>query len=351
MFNFLIFLLIACWVTFIISIIASSIWSAIIWTIIVAVVIALLWIKIVTPYNVKLVEFLGKYNRLLKPWLSFIIPLLERTKDQTLKKLNFEVNVEWVTADNVSCYIWLNVVYYVDDNEQSIFDSVYTIESPGILIKASIDEQLRAMVVEFDHKQIFSKREEIWEAVEQRLRKKLSQFGFILDSLQVKDITLEKGVMAAMNNVTASLREKQAAENEAEAQKIRQVKDAEAEKESKRLIWEGMAEQRKAIAKWFKEAVQEIKATDKSINWRLVLDFLLDSSRIETLGSIGNKNSKLIYLNENLEWYEMSKKNKKTEKILSWIYEEISENDENNDNIKNKNTNNNTNWFEKKSIN
>jgi hypothetical protein len=32
------------------------------------------------------------------------------------------------------------------------------------------------------------------------------------------------------------------------------------------------------------------------------LAFLLDSSRIETLGSIGSKdNTKLVYLNENLE--------------------------------------------------
>jgi regulator of protease activity HflC (stomatin/prohibitin superfamily) len=82
-----------------------------------------------------------------------------------------------------------------------------------------------------------------------------------------------------------------------------QVKEAEAEKESKILLWEGMAGQRMKIAEWFKESVDLIKQTDDSLNAEKVLQFLLDSSRIETLGNIGSKeNSKLVYLNEDLEW-------------------------------------------------
>jgi hypothetical protein len=63
-----------------------------------------------------------------------------------------------------------------------------------------------------------------------------------------------------------------------------------------------MAGQRTKIAEGFKEAVDMIKATDKSLNAEKVLQFLLDSSRIETLGNIGGEgNSKVIYLNEDLE--------------------------------------------------
>jgi regulator of protease activity HflC (stomatin/prohibitin superfamily) len=81
-----------------------------------------------------------------------------------------------------------------------------------------------------------------------------------------------------------------------------QVKEAEAEKESKILLWEGMAGQRMKIAEWFKESVDLIKQTDDSLNAEKVLQFLLDSSRIETLGNIWSKeNSKLVYLNEDLE--------------------------------------------------
>jgi hypothetical protein len=85
--------------------------------------------------------------------------------------------------------------------------------------------------------------------------------------------------------------------------KIMQVKQAEAEKESKILLWEGMAGQRMKIAEWFKESVDMIKKADASLNAEKVLNFLLDSSRIETLWNIGiQENSKIVYLNENLEW-------------------------------------------------
>jgi hypothetical protein len=64
-----------------------------------------------------------------------------------------------------------------------------------------------------------------------------------------------------------------------------------------------MAGQRMKIAEWFKESVDLIKMTDDSLNAEKVLAFLLDSSRIETLWAIGAEdNTKLIYLNENLEW-------------------------------------------------
>jgi regulator of protease activity HflC (stomatin/prohibitin superfamily) len=103
-------------------------------------------------------------------------------------------------------------------------------------MRAAIDEQLRAMMVSFTHKNIFEKREEIGQAIEERLRTKLKQFGYTLDSIQVRDVSLDDTVMHAMNKVIETEKFKEAAMNEAEAKKIMQVKEAEAEKESKILL-------------------------------------------------------------------------------------------------------------------
>jgi len=103
-------------------------------------------------------------------------------------------------------------------------------------MRSTIDEQLRAMMVTFTHKNIFEKREEIGEAIEERLRVKLASFGYRLDSIQVRDVKLESSVMAAMNKVIETQQLREAALNEAEAKKIMQVKEAEAEKESKILL-------------------------------------------------------------------------------------------------------------------
>lgn len=276
-------------------------------------------IRIVSPNTVKTVEFLGKYNRILRPWFHFIIPFLEWTKGQDLFRKNFPVEVEWVTQDNVTAFIWLNVIYYVQDDkndsvEGSIFKSVYSIDNPLVMMSSTVDEQLRAMIVSFTHKNIFEKREEIGQFIEEKLRDKLREFGYIIDSIQVRDVKLEGSVMSAMNKVVESEKLKEAAFNEAEAQKVMQVKEAEWDRESKILIGQWMAWQRLEIAKWFKEAVDMIRNADETLDGKDVLKFLLDSSRIETLGNIWSKeNAKLIYLNEDLEG-----RDSKSSKMIKW---------------------------------
>ncbi len=284
--------------------------------IVISIIVVFLSIKIVTPNTVKTVELLGKFNRILRPWLNFIIPFIEWTRHQDLFRKNFSVEVDGITSDNVTVYIGLNVIYYVQDDRNDseswiVYKSVYSINDPRTMMASTIDEQLRAMVSNFDHKIIFTKREEIGHSIEENLREKLSQFGYTLDSIQVRSIKLEWSVMTAMNKVVESLKLKEAAQNEWEAEKIMQVKRAEADKEAKILIGQWMAGQRMEIAKGFKESVDMIMSSDKSLSGDKILKFLLDSSRIETLGNIWNSDkTKLVYLNEDLEGRWMNKEAK-----------------------------------------
>lgn len=278
-------------------------------------------VRIVKPNTVRTVEFFWKFNRILRSGLNFIIPVFETTKEQVLYRINFPVDVDWVTSDNVTAYIGLNVIYYVDDDkddseEWAIFKSVYKITDSRTMIKSIIDQELRGMIVTFNHKEVFGKREEIGNEIEEKLREKLSSFGYKLDSIQVRDVKLESSVMAAMNKVVESEKLKEAAMNQWESEKIMQVKRAEAEKETKILLWQGMAGQRMEIARWFKESVDMIKSSDSKLDWAKVLEFLLDSSRIETLWNIGdNQNTKLIYLNEDLEGRWAKARDKK---LIAW---------------------------------
>lgn len=308
---------------FVIPTLTISIWgiAGILPALVLDIFLISLSIRIVSPNTVKTVEFLGRFNRVLRPGFHFIIPFLEWTKGQVLYRRNFPVEVEGVTSDNVTAYIGLNVIYYVnddsDDSKQgSIYKSVYSIDDPRTMMRSTIDEQLRAMIVAFSHKEIFGKREEIGETIEERLRVRLDGFGYKLDSIQVRDVSLEKTVMTAMNKVVETQKLKEAAYNEADAKKIMQVKEAEAEKESKILLGEGMAGQRMKIAEGFKEAVDMIKMSDDTLNAEKVLQFLLDSSRIETLGNIGDsEKTKIVYLNEDLEGRSMGTLGK-TDKLV-----------------------------------
>ncbi len=261
----------------------------------------LLSIKIVRPNTVAVVLFLWKTGRILREGINFIIPIFEGVKRQSLALINLSVKVDGITKDNVKTTVNINVIYRVKHDDKSIIDSLFKNSNVVQTITSLIEEQLRARIFEFSHEEIFGKRNEIGDEIKETLCVKMAEFGMELDSVQVVDIQLDQKVVEAMNNVVASQKNKVAVITEAEGQKQSQILSAEWDKEVKKLLWEGMALQREAIAKWFKNSIGEIKATDSSLTGKDILDFLLNSSRIETLEKVGQNNAKIIYVNENLE--------------------------------------------------
>lgn len=268
---------------------------------IVVLFLLLLSIKIVKTNTVAVVLFLGKTWRILREWINFIIPIFEGVRRQSLALINLSVKVDGITKDNVKTSVNINVIYRVKQDDQSVIDSLFKNSNVVQTITSLTEEQLRARIFEFSHEEIFGKRSEIGEEIKDTLCVKMAEFGMELDSVQVVDIQLDQKVIDAMNNVVASQKNKAAAITEAEWAKQGQILTAEGDKEVKKLLGEGMALQREAIAKWFKNSIGEIQATDKSLSGKDILDFLLNSSRIETLEKVGQNNAKIIYVNENLE--------------------------------------------------
>ena len=230
-----------------------------------------------------------------------IVPFLESTRRQQVYDRNIWVVVDGLTVDNVKTRVGINVVYRVKNTPEAIQASKFNIDDPVRLVQATVDEQLRAKIFTFEHEDIFGKREEIGDEVRETLRKKLGQYGMELDSVQVTDIALEESVMQAMNRIIEEEKNKQAIIRQAEGRKASAILDAEADRSVKQLIWEGMALQRMEIAKWFKESVEEMKSIDDTLTAAGILDFLIVSTRLETLEKIGKDNAKIVYLNENLE--------------------------------------------------
>lgn len=257
--------------------------------------------RIVPPNEANIVVRLGKPVRIRKQWRHLIIPILEKTIRQRLYDRNLSVSVDALTRDNVKTTVGINVVFRVKDDNESILASKFGIDDPVRIVQATVEEQLRAKIFGFEHEDIFAKRWEIGEDLRDSLKEKLSQYGMELDSVQVTDIVLEAGVMAAMNQIVTEEKKKMALVKEAEWKKAAQILNAEADKEVKKLIWEGMALQRQEISKWFKESVLEMKSIDDTLKAKDILDFLITSSRLETLEKVGKDNSKVIYVNENME--------------------------------------------------
>jgi regulator of protease activity HflC (stomatin/prohibitin superfamily) len=274
---------------------------AIYWLVALGLFILMFGIRIISPRRAGVVTFLWKISRVIREWFNLVIPFLETVHYQSLALTNLSVTVDGITNDNVTTSVSINVVYRVKEDDQSIIDSIFINSNVVQTIRSMVDEQLRAKVFEFEHEEIFGKRNEIGDEIREVLEQKLSEFGMILDSVQVVDISLDGNVFNAMNQVVSAQKLKKAAIIEAEGKKQGEILRAEWDKEMKRLLWEGMAAQRKAIADWFSQSIEEIKNADSNLQWREILDFLLAASRIETLERVGQDNAKIIYINENLE--------------------------------------------------
>jgi regulator of protease activity HflC (stomatin/prohibitin superfamily) len=96
-------------------------------------------------------------------------------------------------------------------------------------------------------------------------------------------------------HVNAAKRDREAAIEEGEAEKIKIIKEAEAQAESKRLSGEGIAQQRIEIVRGFKESVDDFKKSLDTVTHEEIMQFVLMTQYFDTLTAIGaNENNNTV---------------------------------------------------------
>ena len=120
-------------------------------------------------------------------------------------------------------------------------------------------------------------------------------YGFDIIKTLVTDIDPDGQVKEAMNRINAAEREKIAAQFEGDAARILIVEKAKAEAESKRLQGQGIADQRREIARGLEESVEVLNKV--GINSQEASALIVVTQHYDTLQSIGEEtNSNLILL-------------------------------------------------------
>merc|ERR1711972_176036 len=89
----------------------------------------------------------------------------------------------------------------------------------------------------------------------------MSKFGYEVMNVLITDIQPEQSVLAAMNQINAARRQREAAYEKGEADKMLKIKGSEADAESKRLSGVGMAQMRSAMAQGFQDSIKYMKET------------------------------------------------------------------------------------------
>lgn len=251
-------------------------------------------VKMIKERSAAVVERFGKFSRVLNPGLHILVPVLDKvSKKMNLKVQQMNVHVETKTKDNV--FVKLQASVHVQVMANKVKEACYELDDPYAQISSYIFDVVRAEVPKMKLDDVFVKKDDIAIAVKAELNDAMMEYGYDIIRTLVTDIDPDAQVKIAMNRINAADREKTAAQYEGDAQRILIVEKAKAEAESKRLQGQGIADQRREIARGLEESVEVLNKV--GINSQEASALIVVTQHYDTLQSIGqHTNSNLILL-------------------------------------------------------
>ena len=264
--------------------------------VIIALLVVILFsgLFVVKQQTAAVVERFGRFLSIRQSGLHFKIPLIDRISGRiSLRILQLDVIVETKTKDDVFVKLKVSVQYKVV--QEKVYDAFYKLDYPQDQITSYVFDVVRAVVPKMKLDDVFEKKDEIANAVKGELNDAMMVFGYDIIKTLVTDIDPDAQVKEAMNRINASEREKIAAQFEGDAARILIVEKAKAEAESKRLQGQGIADQRREIARGLEESVEVLNKV--GINSQEASALIVVTQHYDTLQSIGGEtNSNLILL-------------------------------------------------------
>src|SRR5690606_33302716 len=241
-----------------------------------------------------IIERFGKFQSIRQSGLQLKIPIVDKVAGRlSLKIQQLDVIIETKTLDDVFIRLKVSVQYRV--LSQKVYDAFYKLDYPHEQITSYVFDVVRAEVPKMKLDDVFVKKDDIALAVKAELNDAMLEYGFDIIKALVTDIDPDAQVKAAMNRINASDREKTAAQYEGDAARILIVEKAKAEAESKRLQGQGIADQRREIARGLEESVLVLNKV--GINSQEASALIVVTQHYDTLQSIGqHTNSNLILM-------------------------------------------------------
>lgn len=258
------------------------------------VLIVLSGLFIVKQQTAAIIERFGRFLVIRKPGLHIKIPLIDKVAGRlSLKILQLDVIVETKTKDDVFVKLKVSVQYKVLADK--VYDAFYKLDYPQDQITSYVFDVVRAEVPKMKLDDVFEKKDDVANAVKGELNDAMINYGYDIIKALVTDIDPDQQVKEAMNRINAAEREKVAAQYEGDAARILIVEKAKAEAESKRLQGQGIADQRREIARGLEESVDVLN--NVGINSQEASALIVVTQHYDTLQSIGEEtNSNLILL-------------------------------------------------------
>ncbi|QMS96700.1 SPFH domain-containing protein [Streptococcus equinus] len=252
---------------------------------------------VVRQQTVAIIERFGKYQTTSTSGIHIRLPFgIDKIAARIqLRLLQSEIVVETKTKDNV--FVTLNIATQYRVNEQNVTDAYYKLMSPEAQIKSYIEDALRSSVPKLTLDELFEKKDEIALEVQHQVAEEMSTYGYIIVKTLITKVEPDAEVKQSMNEINA-------AQELANADKIKIVTAAEAEAEKDRLHGVGIAQQRKAIVDGLAESIQELKDANVGMTEEQIMSILLTNQYLDTLNTFAAKGNQTLFLPNHPEGIE-----------------------------------------------
>lgn len=195
---------------------------------ILALILIIKMVKIVPQQEAWVIERLGKFDKVLEPGLTIIVPIIQRVAyKHTLKEQAVDVKAQTaISNDNVTLLI--DGILYV-----KIIDPVaasYGVNDPYYAIIQLAQTTMRSEIGKLKLDKTFEERETLNIAIVTSINQAAINWGIQCMRYEIKDIQPPKNILQAMELEVAAERQKRAVIMDSEGTRQAQINNAEGQK-------------------------------------------------------------------------------------------------------------------------
>jgi regulator of protease activity HflC (stomatin/prohibitin superfamily) len=244
--------------------------------------------------NAAVIQRFGKFNRTGSAGLNLKLPYVESKFEISLLVQQLDLKMETKTKDNVFVSIPVSVQFSIIPSK--VYEAVYTMANPRAQMEAIVNNILLGHIPSMDFDEVYSSQPNIALWVKVELDKEMGPVGYLINRVLVTDIVPSPAVRQAMDNINIANRNQVSAKAQGEADRIKVVAAANAQAEAKQLQGQGIANERIAIAKGFKEAIEMIKES-ADVPGEEAYSMLLFTNWTDMLSAVGTSpNSTVVFI-------------------------------------------------------
>ena len=199
----------------------------------------------------------GKFTCTLQPGLNWYMPWIQRI-DIVSNKTRQE-NLEFRIRTRCNSFSKITIAVQYKIYEKDVENASFSLDDPISQMSSYIENGIRSGVSEKTLEQLYeSFDKDIGEKVTSGLVQEMSQHGYTITKILMTGIEPDKVVLEAINNISASEKNRIAAANNAQANYNTKVKNAEAKMQEDYMRGQGISTQREAIFSGYKKTITDI---------------------------------------------------------------------------------------------